>query len=334
MKALVTGATGFLGGALAKALAETGYELRVLVRRESPILAALGAEVVLGDIRDRAAVEKACHEVEIVFHTAALASGWGDARTFEDINVGGTRSLLDAARRAGARAFVYTSSPSVVFDGKDIAGGDESLPFARSFLAHYPRTKALAEQEVAAAAAKDFLTVSLRPHLIWGPGDRNLLPRLLERAGKLKRVGAGDPLTDTTYIDNCVHAHLLAGEKLLSGGGLPRPAYFISDDEPVGIWTMANRMLAAAGGPAIEGRVPGWLAYGAGALLEGLHGLVGSKKEPLVTRFAASQLSRAQWFDIGNAKRELGYAPPMSIDEGLARLAASFGRDAAQRAPA
>jgi nucleoside-diphosphate-sugar epimerase len=218
---------------------------------------------------------------------------------------------------------VATGTPSVVFDGKDIEGADESLPYAKRFLADYPRTKAEAERLL--LASRDVPVVSLRPHLIWGPGDRHLLPRLLSRAGKLKRVGRGDPLIDTTYIDNCVHAHLLAADRLLEApaqvGG---KAYFIGDAQPIGMWTMANHLLAAAGAPPIEGRIPYPLAYGAAAILELAHELLGKEGEPLLTRFAVQQFARAQWYDLGAARQDLGYAPVVTIDEGLVRLHASL----------
>src|SRR5690606_17514106 len=184
------------------------------------------------------------------------AGGWGDPEEYEAVNVHGTEALLDAARAAGVRAFVYTSTPSVVFEGRPIEGGDERLPYARRFLADYPRTKARAEERV--LTADGLATVALRPHLIWGPGDRHLLPRLVSRGKRLKRVGPGDPLTDTIYIANCVHAHILAGARLLERPeGASGKAYFVSDDAPVGLWTMADRLLEAAGAPPIRGRIPG-----------------------------------------------------------------------------
>jgi nucleoside-diphosphate-sugar epimerase len=142
-------------------------------------------------------------------------------------------------------------------------------------------------------------------------------------------VGARDVLTDTSYIDNCVHAHLLAAARLLEGRVARQPVsgnpvYFVSDDAPLGLWTMANRMLAAAGGPPVGPPVPVWLATAAGAVLEGVHRALGLEREPAMTRFAASELSHAQWFSLAAIKRDLGYAPLVSIEEGLRRLAASL----------
>lgn len=323
MRTLVTGGGGFLGEALVRSLLARGEEVAFLARGRYPALEEAGAKGIVADLRDPAAVSAACAGVDVVFHAAAKAGGWGRREEFESINVGGTDNVIAACRQRGVRALVYTSTPSVVHDGEAIEGGDESLPYARRFLAHYPRTKAEAERRVRAANGEGLRTVSLRPHFIWGPGDRHLLPRLLDRArsGRLRRVGAGDPLVDTTYVDTCVHAHLLAGEALLEG----RPigdVYFVSDADPRGLWSMVDGLLAAAGerGPARS--VPPWLAYAAGAALEATWFLLRRDDEPPITRFAASQLAHAQWFDVGAARRDLGFSPQVGIDEGLRRVAA------------
>jgi 2-alkyl-3-oxoalkanoate reductase len=323
VKALVTGGGGFVGGHLVRALLARGDEVRVLARGAYPELDAIGAATIKGDIRDSGAVARAADGVDVVFHAAAMAGGWGDPRAFESINVGGTETVVAACRKAGVGVLVYTSSPSVVHAHRDIEGEDESLPYAPRFTAHYPRTKALAEQVVRRASGSGLRTVSLRPHLIWGPGDRHLLPRLVARAnaGRLRQVGGRDVLTDTTYIDNCVAAHLLAAEALARNAELSGRVYFVSDDAPVGLWTMARRMLAAVGGGSVGAPVPAAVAYALGGLLEGVHGLFRLEREPLMTRFAASQLSHAQWFDISAAKRDLAYVATVSVDEGLARLA-------------
>ena len=322
MKALVTGGGGFLGRALALALRARGDTVRVLARGHYPELTALGVETIRGDIRDRAEAQAACAGIDVVFHAAAKAGGWGDPREFEAINVDGTANVLAGALAERVPAFVHTSSPSVVHSGQAIEGGDESLPYGRRFTAHYPRTKAMAEQLVRKASSPSLATVSLRPHFIWGPGDRHLLPRLLlrARAGRLRQVGRGDPQTDTIYIDNCVDAHLAAADKLLAGAPLGGRVYFVSDGAPIGLWTMANRMLEAAGAPPAGRPVPAWLAYALGAVLEAGHHVLRLEREPLMTRFAASELSHAQWFDIARARTELGYVPRVGIDEGLGRL--------------
>jgi len=326
VKALVTGGGGFLGSHLVRALLARGDEVSLLARGDYPDLRALGARTVRGDLCDPDAVRAACAGRDVVFHTAAKAGGWGDPREYERINVGGTDNVIAGCLEAGVPALVYTSTPSVVHTGGDIEGGDESLPYATRFSADYPRTKAEAERRVRAASGERLRTVSIRPHFIWGPGDRHLLPRLVERSrsGRLRRVGAGDPLVDTVYVDNCVHAHLLAADRLRAGAPIGGRVYFVSDGEPVGVWTMANRMLAAAGEQPIARSVPAFVAMGAGALLEAWHGLTRNEREPLMTRFGASQLAHAQWFRIDSARTDLGYAPLVDREEGLRRLAASY----------
>lgn len=331
MKALVTGGGGFLGEAIVRALRARGDEVRILARGDYPALRALGAETVRGDLRDAAAVRAACAGVDVVFHTAAKAGGWGPAAEYEAVNVKGTANVIAGCRAAGVPALVHTSSPSVVHTGRAIEGGDESLPYGTRFTAHYPRTKAEAEKLVRAASDERLRTIALRPHFIWGPGDRHLLPRLLERqrAGRMRRVGSGDPPTDTIYVDNCVHAHLLAADRLLAGAPLGGRVYFVSDGRPIGLWTMADRLLEAAGARPIRGTVPAWLAWTAGALLEGWHALIRDDREPLMTRFGASELAHAQWFSIEAARRDLGYEPIVDREEGLRRLAAAFAGAAA-----
>lgn len=326
MKALVTGGGGFLGSHLVKALRARGDEVRVLARGDYPELRALGAETIRGDITDAAATAKACEGMDVVFHTAAKAGGWGDPKEYEAINVTGTDNVIAGCRAAKVPVLIHTSSPSVVHGHEDIEGANESIPYAASFTADYPRTKAISEQRALAASDATLQVVALRPHFIWGPGDRHLLPRLIARAktGRLRQIGKRDPKCDTIYIDNCVDAHLRAADALRSGAKLGGKAYFVSDDAPIGVWTMANRMLACAGLGPVGRPVPAGLAYAIGATMEGVYGLFGVEREPLITRFGASELSHAQWFDISAAKRDLQYVPQVTIDEGLARLKASL----------
>jgi 2-alkyl-3-oxoalkanoate reductase len=327
VKALVTGGGGFLGSHLVRALRARGDAVRVLARGDYPELRALGAETVRGDITDAATTVAACAGIDVVFHTAAKAGGWGDPKEFEAINVAGTQNVIDGCRKAGVPVLVHTSSPSVVHVDGDVEGADESIPYAEHFTAHYPRTKMLSEKLALAASDEKLKVVALRPHLIWGPGDRHLLPRLVSRAkaGRLRRVGSRDPKCDTIYIDNCVQAHLLAADRLAAGAPLGGKAYFISDDEPVGLWTMANKMIGCAGLPPVTRTVPAGVAYAVGATLEAAHWLLRLDKEPVLTRFAATQMSNAQWFNIGAAKRDLGYTPQVTVEEGLKRLAATGG---------
>ncbi|RLB70541.1 MAG: 3-beta hydroxysteroid dehydrogenase, partial [Deltaproteobacteria bacterium] len=217
---------------------------------------------------------------------------------------------------------VYTSSPSVVFDGSDMEGIDESVPYPDHYLSWYPQTKAEAEQLVLAANDATLATVALRPHLIWGPEDNHLVPRILEqgRAGALRRIGKNPCLVDTVYVDNAAEAHILAAKKLSVNGAVAGKAYFVSNDEPLPLWDMVNRILATDGLPAVEKMISPRLAYAIGGLLENIYRLFKLSGEPRMTRFVAKELSTAHWFDLSAAKADFGYQPQVSIEEGLSRL--------------
>lgn len=329
MRVLVTGGAGFLGQAIVRRLVARGDSVRILQRSEASELKAIGAECVRGDISDSSKTLDAATSCDLVFHVAAKAGVWGPYQDFYKANVVGTENVLAACRTHGIPRLVYTSSPSVVFDGKDECGINESVGYPRHFLADYPKTKAVAEQMVLAANGPQLLTVSLRPHLIWGPGDHHLFPRLIERAraGKLKRVGNCKNLVDTTYIDNAADAHLLAADRLVPGSRVPGSAYFISNGEPVLLWDFIDRMLACGGIPPVNKRVSATTAYVAGTLLETIYSVLGRQREPVMTRFVARQLSTSHWFDLEAARRDLDYVPGVSIDEGLRRLKESLSRD-------
>ncbi len=326
MTALVTGGGGFLGGAIVRRLVERGDTVRSLSRRHYPDLEALGVEQVRGDVADSDAVTKATAACDVVFHVAAKAGVWGRYDEYHRANVVGTENVLTACREHAVPRLVYTSSPSVVFDGRDLEGVDESMPYPKHYEAYYPQTKALAERAVLQANGPSLSTVALRPHLIWGPGDNHLVPRILARgrAGKLRRIGKQNKLIDTTYIDNAADAHLLAADRLTPGSPIAGKAYFLSQGEPLPLWDMVNRILAAGGVAPVTRTVPTSVAYLAGWFFEMLYGVLGRRDEPPLTRFVARELSTAHWFDLTAAKRDLGYEPHVSIDEGLRRLAESL----------
>ena len=322
MKALVTGGGGFLGQAIVRGLLNHGAVVRSFSRGEHDGLHALGVEQVRGDLVDPAAVSSAVQGCEVVFHVAAKPGIWGDYEDYHRPNVTGTQNVIAACRRHGVRRLVYTSSPSVVFNGHDMEGVDESVPYPDHFEAHYPRTKALAEQLVRAANDPQLATVSLRPHLIWGPGDNHLLPRLVARAraGQLGRIGSRPNLIDTVYVDNAADAHLLAADRLFPGSPIAGKVYFISQGEPVPLWEMVNRLLHAAGAPPATRAIPAWLAMAMAWSFETAHRLTNNPREPRLTRFVVHELSTAHWFDISAARRDLGYSPGISIAEGLELL--------------
>ncbi|OGR58024.1 MAG: 3-beta hydroxysteroid dehydrogenase [Elusimicrobia bacterium GWA2_69_24] len=321
MKALVTGGGGFLGSALCRRLAARGDSVRSFSRNEHPALRKAGIELVRGDLADQTAVAAAAKGCDIVFHVGAKAGIWGPYEEYHRTNVQGTANVLDACRLHGIRRLVYTSSPSVVFNGRDMEGADESARYPERYEAHYPETKAAAERMVLRANGPALAAVALRPHLIWGPGDTQLLPRLIARrkAGKLRRLSGEPKRVDTVYIDNAVDAHVLAGDRLQPGSPIAGKAYFITNGEPLPLWELVDRLLAAAGLPPVAQSISPRQAYWAGALMELAYGFL-IPGEPPMTRFLARELSTAHWFNIRAAGLDLGYHPKVSIDEGLHRL--------------
>jgi 2-alkyl-3-oxoalkanoate reductase len=324
MRVLVTGGGGFLGSALCRALLARGDAVRSLARGDYPALAALGVETHRGDVADAAAVMKAAAGCDAVCHVAAKAGVWGPFAEYYQANVVGTRNVIDACRKHGVARLVYTSSPSVVYAGGDECGIDESAPYPERYLTHYPRTKSEAERLVLAANDGSLTTVALRPHLIWGPGDNHLLPRLLAKAktGRLRRVGDGKNVVDTTYIDNAVQAHVAALDRSNPNAPCAGKAYFLANDQPQPLWELIDQMLACGDAPPVTRGVSATTAYLAGGLLELIYGALWLPHEPPMTRFVARQLATSHWYNLTAAKRDLGYAPTVTVEEGLERLRA------------
>lgn len=314
---LVTGGGGFLGQAVVRMLRERGDSVAVLARRRSPPVEALGAVSVQADVTDRAAVLEACRGRDVVFHVAAKAGIWGPAAEYEAINVRGTENVVEGCRAAGVPVLVHTSTPSAVYAVGDLSGVDESLPYPSRFETAYARTKAQAERTVLDAHGPGLSTVALRPHLIYGPGDNHLIPRVLQRAreGRLFRVGDGRNLVDLTYVDNAAEAHLLAAERPTG------KAYFLSNGDPVNLWDWLNDLLRRVDLPEVRRSVPYPLARILGLVLETVYSALRLPGEPRMTRFLAAQLATSHWFDISAARRDLGYEPRISNEEGTRRLA-------------
>jgi len=328
VRALVTGGGGFLGGAVVEALLDRGDEVVSIARGDYPALAARGVSVRRGDLADPSAagvLDDAVAGCDIVFHVAAKAGIWGPAAEYERSNVDATRAVLAACRRAGVGRLVFTSTPSVVHAGGDIEGADESLPYAEH-TTPYPRTKAVAERMVLAADGADLATVALRPHLVWGPGDTQLVPRIVARAraGRLRFPGDGRALIDSTYVADAAGAHLAAADVLRPGAACAGRAYFITQGEPRSVMDLVNGILGAAGLPPETRTVPLEVAEAAGLAAEGLWKLLRRRDDPPMTRFLARQLATAHWFETGAARRDLGWAPARTLDEGLALLAADL----------
>jgi nucleoside-diphosphate-sugar epimerase len=328
MKILVTGGGGFLGQALCRGLRARGHEVVSFNRGRYPALAAIGVQQVQGDLALRDAVIGAALGCDAVFHNAAKAGAWGSYRSYHDANVLGTQNVIEACRAHGIGRLVYTSTPSVTHrKTHPVEGGTaDTVPYGEHLKAPYAATKLLAEKLVLAANDNELATVALRPRLIWGVGDNQLLPRLVERAkaGRLRFVGDGTNRIDTTYVDNAAQAHFDAFEHLAPGAACAGRAYFISNGEPRTVRDIINGLLQAAGAPIVRKTIPFGVAYAAGAMCEGLWHALPLKGEPPMTRFLAEQLSTTHWYDMAPARRDFGYAPRVSIDDGLARLASAY----------
>jgi len=324
MKVLVTGGGGFLGQAVVRELRAHGHDPAVFNRSDYPELAGEGIECRRGDLADVAAVRAALRGRDAVIHVGAKAGPGLHRPEFIRANVDGTRNVIEACRSCGVGLLVYTSSPSVVHAGGDIEGGDESLPYPAHFPAPYPETKALAECMVLAANDQDLRSVALRPHLIWGPGDKQLLPRLIarNRAGRL-RLPAPEKRIDTVYIDNAAEAHRLALEDLAGPGRSAGKAYFISNGEPRPVGEIIHSLLEAVGETPRISRISPRLAMTAASLVETLWRAFRLRADPPLSRFMVEQLATAHWFDLAAAARDFGYRPRVGIDEGLHRLTAA-----------
>lgn len=333
MKVLVTGGGGFLGTAICRALKARGHTLRSLARNQYPALAQLGVEQRVGDIRDLDMVASAVEGVDAVIHTAAKAGAWGSLTEYYEINVRGTDNVLAACELHRVDKLVYTSSPSVVHNGDDLNGVNENAPYATRFLAHYPQTKALAEQRVLAANSAQLATVALRPHLIWGPGDPHLLPRLIHavKKNRLRHIGETSKKIDTCYIDNAAEAHVLALERLAIGSQVAGNVYFITQGSPIAQDAMINALIKAAGFPPETRRISVDFAKFAGRWLERIYRALHLKSEPPLTRFIVNQMTTAHWFNIASARRDLSYTPRVSMAEGLSRVSELLTRERLQQ---
>jgi nucleoside-diphosphate-sugar epimerase len=324
----ITGASGFIGGKIAERLLADGRPVRVLARRPLPELEARGAELILGDLDDIPALRRGCASAESVFHVAGRVGVWGSRREFFRVNVDGTQNVIAACRETGVARLIYTSSPSVVYNGGDLRNVNESVPLCQRAPCAYPTSKAAAEIAVLSANGKNFATIALRPHLVWGPGDKNVVPRVLAlaRSDKLKIIGAGKNKVDVTHITNVVDAHLLAEGALCSSQMPPAGgrAYFITNGEPLQLWQWINNLLGELGEPPVTKHVSLPAAYAAGGVLEALWRVLPLKGEPPMTRFVAKEMATDHWFDISAAGRDLGYHPRVTVADGVKELVAHY----------
>lgn len=321
MTVLVTGASGMLGGSVAALLVQRGTRVRTFQRRPSQVA---GAEDISGELADRDAMRRAVDGVEAVIHLAAKVSFTGVAAEFHRVNVEGTRSLLEAARAAEVQSFVYVSSPSVAHAGASIVGAGAEPADPQRARGDYARTKAQAELIALAADDAVMAVTAIRPHVVWGPGDTQLVERVIARAraGRLPLLSGGTALVDTTYVDNAASAIVAALDRIARVRGLP---LVVTNGEPRPIGELLNRICAAGGAPAPRLSVPGWLGRMAGGAVEALWRGSNADGEPPMTRFLAEQLSTAHWFDQRQTRELLDWTPQVTLDEGFARLAEHYG---------
>jgi nucleoside-diphosphate-sugar epimerase len=320
MKILVTGGGGFLGTAICKLLLKKEYEVVNFSRNVYPHLTSLGVKTLKGDLSNPDSLREAMRDIDAIFHVAAIAGVWGKYDTYYQTNTIGSQNIVTIAKQLGIKFLIYTSTPSVVFGKEDINNGDESLSYPEKYLTHYAYTKHLAEKFILNSCDDNFFAVAIRPHLIWGPNDPHILPRLIEKAkvGKLKRVGEGTNLVDIIYVDNAAMAHVQAFEKLITDQSISANAYFIGQEAPVSLWDFIDKLITLSGEEPIESSISFKKAYFVGSLLEKVFSILGiNKPEPPMTRFIATQLAKSHYFSHEKAKKDFGYTPVISIEEGL-----------------
>ena len=322
MRVLVTGGSSLLARRTAEALLARGDEVVMLQRGEAPI----DAPQVRGDVRDADLVRSALDGCDAVVHAAAKVGIVGSWEEFRSINVDGTANVIAAARELGLSRVVHVSTPSVSHAGHALVGALADPPVTGRTDAHYAESKAVAERLALGAASDALPVVAIRPHLVWGPGDTQLVGRIVERAraGRLALVGGGTALIDTTYIDNAASALVAALDAAVPGAACIGRAYVIANGEPRPIRELIEGILRAAGVSAEPKVVPLRIALGAGSVVEKIWARAKPDEEPPLTRFLAEQLGTAHWFDPRPARDDLDWRPTVTIDQGLSELAAWF----------
>jgi nucleoside-diphosphate-sugar epimerase len=318
----ITGASGFIGGALAEALLADGHQVRALARSPESAAAveALGAEAVPGDIGDPGALRAGAEGCSLAFHAAALAAEWGRPSDFVAANVTGTANVLGACEAAGVERLVHVGTEASSFAMEPLVNVDETAPLRPDSPVLYSATKAKSEQLVVAASKHGFETVVVRPRLVWGPGDATVLPGIAAavEGGQFAWVDGGRHKTSTAHIDNVVHGLRLAAEK-----GRPGEAYYVTDGEHLVFRDFITRLLATVGVTPPDRNMPRALARVAAQMGEALWGTLPLPGSPPVTRMAYFLIANEATIDITKARTELGYEPVISVDRGLEELAAS-----------
>ncbi len=327
MKALVTGGGGFLGRAIIEALVKEGHTVRSFSRGDYPELKNQGVECIRGDIEKEKDIRAACRQMDIVFHTAAKVGVFGKLRDFYNTNCVGTKNVIEACKVQGVSRLIFTSSSSVTYSGTDKINADESDPYPKKFLTPYSHTKALAEKMVLDVPTGQLSTIALRPHLIFGPRDKYIIPGIIKRAPHLRIIGDGKNMTDVTYIDNIAMAHLLAAKNT----SISQQVYYITQGKPLNLWDWVNRILKELNFPPIERHMPVGLAYLLGTACEGIYKIFAPNRQPPMTRVIVRQLSTTHTYSILKAKKDLGYEPKISTEVGLERTLDYFRQKLDQR---
>ena len=321
MKTVVTGATGFLGKALARRLKARGDQVLALGRNPQ-ILAELeqqGIHTLRADLADANAMRAACQGQDVVFHSAALSSAWGPAQAFYRANVLGTINVIAACQAAGVQRLVHVSTPSIYFGYESRLGVREDSPLPSQPANQYARTKLLAEAEIDRAFERGLPVITIRPRAIFGEGDNAILPRLIQRlqSGRLRVIGDGQNITDLTYVENVVDALLLCAE---APNHLMGAKYNITNGEPLPLWGLIRKLCEALGYEFPRRQIPYPAAIRLARLLEIISGLLPGQPEPLLTRYMVGVLAKSTTLDISAAQRDLGYQPRVSVDEGFWRF--------------
>jgi len=329
MNAMVTGGGGFIGSALVGELIKKGFKVTSFSQGDYPGLRKIGVKPIRGNLSDQDSVIKASKNIDIIFHVAAKAGSNGDYSEFYETNVTGTENIINACKINKIPYLIFTSSASVVFDGKDIEGSDESLPYPAHPASYYTATKAMAEKLILNANSDSLKTLSLRPHLVYGPGDNHLLPGIILKAayGRLRRIGNCRNIVDVSYIDNVVAAHINAAQAILNDPDTGGQAYFISNGEPVLLWDFLDMILQVSGLGPVKKSVPVWIAMVISHLTQTFHEVFYKDQESLITPFIVSELVHSHWFNINKARKYLNYNPVISNSEGLKRLAGQKSND-------
>jgi nucleoside-diphosphate-sugar epimerase len=322
VKVFITGAGGFLGGHLARELIKQGHQVTSLARGDYPKLRELGINCIKGDIQNQDLLRKAMKDHDACFHVASKVGMWGRREDFYQTNVKGTENIIEACKQNNIEILIYTSTPSVVFGDSDIENADETIDYPDRYYSFYAETKSQAEQLVLKENSDRLKTVALRPHLIFGQGDQNLIPRVVDAAkkGKLKIIGDGENKVDITFVSNAVSAHLKALENLQTSKTAAGQAYFIGQG-PVKLWDFINKILSLYNIPAIEKKISFKNAYRIGAIIDTLLKITRKyDSNPPMTRFIALQMAKNHFFNHNKAERDLNWSPSISIDEGIELL--------------